>query len=134
MNKIFYLIIALSLSTTLIKAQTTTEGREFWLTFGINVAYPSSSVDLQIRIVAKDYKTTGTIFFTNLGTGEPFEIEARQVYTYVLSDIEKAAVYNAYQTLPTGNDFSVHITSNMPVTVYAMNQMATPVDATIFYL
>ena len=130
MGKIFYLLIVILLSTSTIKAQTT-EGKEFWLTFGHIRYHPTPDyVNLQIRIVAKDYKTTGNIFFTNLGTSNDFEIEARQVYTYVLSDIEKAAVYNAYQTLPTGNDFSVHITSNMPVTVYAMNQMATPVDAT----
>jgi len=123
-KKVTYFLITIFLSTLISLQAQTTEGTEFWLTFGkidyVTTEY--SYIHLQIRIVAKDHQTTGTIFFTNIDTYIDFEIEAMQVYTYNLSEAEKAAVYNAYQTSPSGNNLSVYITSNMPVTVYAMNR------------
>jgi gliding motility-associated-like protein len=49
------------------------------------------------------------------------------VYTYPLTDIQQAAVYNT--TMGTSN-LSVHITSSAPVTVYALNQHNVSTDAT----
>jgi len=127
MKKIFYLILAtivLSLST---QAQTT-EGTNFWITFGQNgTATTPNLLDFQIRIVAKDYHTTGTIYFTHLGTYVDFEIEARQVFTYPLSILERQAVYN---TTTGKTNHSIHITSTKPVSVYAMNQGGATTDAT----
>ena len=135
MKRKIYIIVAFILfSVSSLQAQTT-EGTEFWLTFGANGAGDGALpnlVDLQIRIVAKDHQTNGTIFFTNLNTYVDFEIGAKQVYTYILSEIEKAAVYNS----PIGNNYSVithysaHITTTMPVTVYALNQGLSSTDAT----
>jgi len=118
-KKIYVIVAFILFCTPSLKAQTT-EGTEFWLTFGTNGYSQSSSVDLQIRIVAKDYQTKVALFFTNLDTCVEFEIGAGQIYTYVLSEIEKAAVYN-YTYMGQGysgiTNYSVHITTNMPVTV-----------------
>ena len=130
MKKIYCFLITISfLIFTISPSQAqTTEGTEFWLTFGRATALVPSDVDLQIRIVAKNHKTWGTIFFTNLNTTIYFEIEPRQVYTHVLSEIERVAVYNMQ---PTGvYNRSVYITSTSPVSVYAASLNTSSLDAT----
>jgi hypothetical protein len=125
----YSLIITAFLMQSIFSLQAqTTEGKEFWVTFGRNwTATIPKNVDLQIRIVAKDEHTTGKIYFTHLDTYVDFEIEARQVYTYVLDSTEKCAVYN----VTTGaTNYSVHITSNAPIAVYALNQHVQFCDAT----
>jgi hypothetical protein len=103
------------------------EGTEFWLTFGANRQLLSDDVDLQIRIVSGNEFTTGIIHFTNLGHSVPFNIAALQVRTYSLNDTEKEAVYNR----TTGVSFrTIHITTDKPVTVYALNQHTATTDAT----
>ena len=127
MKKEYYSIIAFFLLTFSALQAQTTEGTDFWLTYGQNATVPLVAVDLQIRIVAKDHKTNVTIFFTQLGTSVDTVIEARQVYTHILTQQEKSAVYNTY----TGTtNLSVHITTTMPVTVYALNQAGATADAT----
>ena len=66
-----------------LQAQSS-EGTEFWLTFGHSFTYPPQWVDIQIRIVGGSEKTTGNIYFTNLGTNPGFNIEPYEVFTYVL--------------------------------------------------
>ncbi|MCL2311986.1 MAG: IgGFc-binding protein, partial [Firmicutes bacterium] len=102
-----------------------TEGTEFWLTFGKNLDRPPSGI--QISIICGEHPTTGTIYFTNLGTSVNFNIEARSAYFYKLNDAEMEAALN----MTTGiTNYSVHITSNKPVTVYAMNRAIYSTDAT----
>ena len=111
----------------------TTQGTDFWLTFGNSMREKTYlMVELQIRVVAIDQAATGTISFTNLGTSVSFSVAAGQVYNYILSDTEKQAVYNDF-TIPNSNitsNLSVHITSSTPVMVYALNQGGWSTDAT----
>ncbi|MCL2041126.1 MAG: InlB B-repeat-containing protein [Bacteroidales bacterium] len=129
MKKVLYLLIALLSGISTMQAQTT-EGQDFWLTFGSNGGQPSSDLDLQIRIVSGNLPTTGTIYFTNLGTYKDFEINAQEVYTYSLNNEQRQAVYNNFYYETTVTDYSIHITSAEPVTVYALNQVIASVDAT----
>ena len=126
----YYILISTILSILSffsLQAQNT-EGTDFWLTFGQNSAGTSSSTaNLQIRFVAKDHQASARIYFTNLGTFKDFDIPARQVLTYSLDNTEKQAVYNTTEGV---SNYSIHITSNAPVTVYAMNQKGASTDAT----
>ncbi|MCL2042320.1 MAG: IgGFc-binding protein, partial [Bacteroidales bacterium] len=126
MKKVPYIIIALLLSVFSIQAQNT-DGKEFWVTYGQNSAYSYSTIDLQIRIVSGDKPTTGTIYFTNIDVSVYFNIGAREVFTYVLSEEEKQAVYNTTTGI---TNYSVHITGSEPVSVYALNQHEASTDAT----
>ena len=129
-SKIIASLLLLS-SSFLLSAQDDTRGKDFWLTFGrneVSTDFPNAEINLQIRIVGSELATTGTIHFTDLGTAVPFSIAAGQVYTYNLSNIEKqAASCNGTQGI---SNFSVHITSSEPVTVYALNQSYRTTDAT----
>jgi len=123
MKRVLYLMVIVTLSAFSMRAQDTGE-TDFWLTFGAN--YTNTNPNLQIRIISGG-ATTGTIYFTNLGTSINFEIAARQVYTYTLSSIERQAALN---TITGTNNRSIRITSKDPITVYAMNQALRSTDAT----
>jgi len=89
--KIFFfsLLSFFMLSFFSLEAQNTT-GKEFYLTFGSNWGHTTpSELSLYIRIVNGNNHTKGTIYFTNLGTSEPFTILAHQVFTYNLKEKEK---------------------------------------------
>ena len=127
MKRAFFITITALLFIISTRAQTTS-GTEFWLTFGVNgERVEVDSVDLFIRIVGGEHPTTGTIYFTNLGSSVNFNITAQEVYTIALNNDQKTAVLNL--TLGTTNH-SVYINSNEAVTVYAMNQGFRSTDAT----
>jgi len=130
-KKVFYLIIAASLSISSIKAQTT-QGQEFWLTFGMyaNLATPPviSALNMQIRIVAGNLPTSVTIYFTNLDEEVSFPVNAYEVYTYYLTNPQKLAVYNFTTGMTT--DYSIHISSTEQVSVYAFMGGGGQFDAT----
>jgi hypothetical protein len=121
------LLIIIVLAATKIEAQTT-QGTDFWLTFGDNARQPATGVKLQIRVVATA-ATTLTITFTNSGSTVTSALAAGEVYTLALTEAQKAAVY-----LPSSasgvSSKSVHIASTEPVTVYALNQENQTTDAT----
>ena len=122
MKKVFFNLIAIiSLCVSSLTAQTTT-GTDFWVTFGqIGTSYsvvPSQLCDMHVRIVGGSFPTSGTIYFTELGTDTTFNIAPYEVYTYMLDNAEKDAVYNT--TTGTTN-FSIHITASNPVSIYASN-------------
>jgi len=108
-------------------AQDDTRGTDFWLAFGSNCNSHYSEQNLQIRIVGSEQATTGDIYFTNLGISVPFSIAAGEVYTYNLSDREKEASYNITEEK---SNLSIHITTSVSVTVYALNQHRRSTDAT----
>jgi hypothetical protein len=107
-----------------------TQGTDFWLTFGSNMSNSANSVDLQIRIVGSETAATGTIRFTAL-TGAAstvtFSVAAGEVFTYGLNTTQKQAAYN---TTAGASNYSIHITSSSPVAVYALNQTSATTDAT----
>ena len=112
------------------QAQMNLRGTDFWLTFGRNAAAANtleSEQSLQIRIVGSEQATTGSIYFTHLDTAISFSIAAGQVYTYNLSEEEKLAACNETAGV---NNLSIHITSSISVTVYALNQRFRSTDAT----
>ena len=86
MKKICFFFLAIALfihNISSLQAQTT-EGKEFWLTFGNNGNLNYTALNLQIRIVSGKNPVTGTITFTNLGTSSPFSMGAQEVYLYTL--------------------------------------------------
>jgi hypothetical protein len=125
MKKVCYIIMTLiwfSASPFSVWAQMT-KGTEFWLTFGQNLMYSSSSAGLQIRIVSNEFPTIGKIVFTGFDLSHPdsvitFNIPARTVFTTSLSNLQKAV---SYITTPGIHNFTIHITANHPVSVYALN-------------
>jgi len=126
MKRVLYLTIALLLSASSVRAQSS-GGKEFWLTFGANHINTYLDLDLRIRIVSGEKATTGTIYFTQSGETVPFSIAAQSVETYKLTDPQKQNVLNT--TMGISNR-SVYITSSETVTVYALNQAEYTTDAT----
>lgn len=112
----------------------TTQGTEFWLTFGANhwyvpnAPYPEqdlSLVSLRIRIVAAE-DTRVTFTFQENSSSSFVDIPAGTVYTKELTENEKKAVYS-YRTGTTNR--SLRIQSAKPISVYAINQARSSTDA-----
>jgi len=112
-----------------LSAQKDMRGTDFWLTFGANwrTSQWDGVLELQIRIVSRDMPTSGTIYFTPLGTSIPFSVQPREVFTYKLTDTERDAVYNTSQGI---SNSSIRITCDYPITAYALNQYLMSADAT----
>jgi hypothetical protein len=108
----------------------TTEGKDFWLTFGEN-DYSYDNPNLQIRVATKE-ATNVRITFTELGSSStitPPIIAAGEVYTLTLGGSQKSAVY--LNKNATGlSSKSMRIESDQPVTVFAFNQNDWSSDAT----
>jgi len=110
-----------------LQAQNT-EGDEFWLTFGRNgqiIPNFENLLILQIRIVGGSKQTEGNISFTHLGTNKKFTINPYEVYDCILDLEQQQAVYN---TVMGKTDYSVHITTDNPVSVYAYNHYPSTND------
>jgi len=120
------LLLSCSFSTY---AQVDTRGTEFWLTFGHNRTRTLAQVSLQVRIVAGEQPAAGNIYFTALGTSEPFTVLAGGVFMHTLTLAERTAVYNL-RTMPGISDKSIRITSDNSITVYAFNGGSVSADAT----
>ena len=116
-----------------LQAQNTTEGTEFWVTFGqianivMNPIYVNV-FEFNIRIVGGSVPTSGTIYFTNLDKFVPFYIAPYEIYEYPLDNIEKFAVYNSESEVVT--NFSIRITTSNPVSAFAFMRCSSWSDAT----
>ena len=102
MKTVKYLLITITLlfsNISYIQAQST-EGKDFWLTFGSLGFGSSDMLDMQIRIVGGNLKTEVNIYFTNLGTSVQFEIDPYEVFTHNLDTVQRAAAHNTV----TGGD------------------------------
>jgi hypothetical protein len=129
-SKLIFLLAILILPGIDGQAQTT-QGTDFWVSFGKNRNKTAAEVNLQIRVVAtKATKVTYT--FTSNGATVTKDIAAGEVNTFVLTDAQKALVYQA--TSPTVgaliSKLSLYIQSTEPVSVYALNQVQYWTDAT----
>jgi hypothetical protein len=135
MKKIIYLIIVIVISVqsfSYIRAQNTV-GEEFWLTFGSNAHNLSTTtLEFQIRIVAGEVPAIVTLDFTNLNcdSSVTFPVKANEIYTYILDDVQRQAVYNNPLGITCKTNYSVRITSTAPVSAYAMNHISASADAT----
>jgi len=121
--KYFFITVALFVQSVFSIQAQSTEGTEFWVTFGKNfdLNNPNSPpFALQIRIIGGNQQTSGTIYFTNLNTYIDFDIEPFGIYNHYLNTAQAYAVYN---TVTGISNFSVHIIASKPVTVYAFNGM-----------
>jgi hypothetical protein len=106
--------------------QATTQGKDFWVSFGGNGDELFSSVDLQIRVVTT--KATVVKFtFSQTGYAQSVSLTAGSVYTKKLTESEKAIVY-----ADVGGVFkrSLHIESDEDIAVYAINLVEYTTDAT----
>ena len=128
-RKYYFIITLLLLNIPSLQAQTT-EGKEFWLTFGENATHSYMNVDLRIRIVSGNKPTMVTIHFTNLGSSVTHSMGAQEVWTYSLDNIQKQASYHTATDHNTVTDRSIYITSNEPVSAYAQNYNNNMQDAT----
>ncbi|MCL2511577.1 MAG: IgGFc-binding protein, partial [Bacteroidales bacterium] len=132
-KKIFFIIVAALLSISSLKAQNTTEGKDFWVTFGMINNWPMEPLNVDyfymvIRIVGGSAPTSGTIYFTNLDKEKTFDIAPYEIYNYSLENDEKYAVYNTVSGGTT--DFSVRITTTNLVSVFALNSIFQSNDVT----
>jgi gliding motility-associated-like protein len=125
MKRCVYILILLLCCRT-IQAQHTTQGKDFWVSFGSNTEQFINALTFQIRIVTvKATKVTFT--FTNLGISTYVVLNAGSVYTRDLSNIEKYVVYSDQ----TGkSNKSLHIESDEDISVYAINLAERSTDAT----
>jgi hypothetical protein len=134
MKKIFlliWLLFAIQILNNFFLHAQNTEGKEFWLTFGKQrYALPTqvSALDMQIRIVGGKDATKVTISFTHLGTPPiVYNMSAYEVYDCYLDNTQKAAMYNTEIGI---TNYSAHITTTEPVSVYAFIQLTSYSEVT----
>ena len=108
------------------QGQMTTQGKEFWVSFGNNAGQGSSSLTLQIRIVTTN-ATWVRYKFTETSVEDSVYLGARQLHTIDLSATQRAAVYRNYggQSLK-----SLYVTSDENISLFALNQASATTDAT----
>ena len=117
MKRVLFIVLVAFCLVFPTRAQNTS-GTDFWLTFGRVGAFDDISLlNFRIRIVGGDKPTWVRIDFTHLGTFDVFNINAYQVYDYILDNTQKNAVYNKIMGI---KDYSIRVTTEKPVTVYAM--------------
>ena len=117
LKKLFFIIMSAVLAVSPIRAQNTA-GTDFWITFGRIMTFDNPSLlSFEIRIVGGNEPTWVRIDFTNLQTHIDFNINSYQVYNYILDNTQNNAVYNISMGI---TDYSIRITTEKPVTVYAM--------------
>jgi hypothetical protein len=104
-----------------------TQGKDFYVSFGSNCGYVVSNVTLQIRIVAQKATTVDFTYKDNPTLDTSFAIAAGSVYTHDLTLDEKTAVYSNVTGV---NDKSLRIQSTEKISVYALNQAYRTTDAT----
>jgi hypothetical protein len=107
-------------------SQVTTQGTDFYLTFGRNSGTGSNGLTFQLKI-GTTQTTNVTLTFQADGSTDNFTINAGEVYTYNLTNAQKA---NVFSNAIGVSDKSLRIQSTAPVSVYALNQQSTSTDAT----
>ncbi|MDR1259313.1 MAG: IgGFc-binding protein, partial [Tannerellaceae bacterium] len=107
-------------------AQITTQGTDFYVSFGQNAGNAVSAVTMQIRIAATQDATVTFTFKADAST-VTLNVQAGQVYTYNLDATQKTNVYSIAEGT---SDKSLRIQSTAPVSVYALNQSSATTDAT----
>jgi hypothetical protein len=124
-----YILLALLALAPAAFAQVSTQGTDFYLSFGKIYSYGSNDLVFQIRIVATEAATVTLTFKANTALNDVFTVNAGEVYTYPLTSDQKASVFsNTTTTSPSNN--SLRIQSTAPVSVYALNQRSSMTDAT----
>jgi gliding motility-associated-like protein len=125
MKKYIYIIILIICSYS-AHSQQTTQGTDFWLSFGSNAGSPYYELTLQVRVVSID-STKVQFTFTETGYTETISLSKNSVYTRNLSTTEKQAVYSSETGI---SKKSLHIQSEKKISVYVINLLPYTTDAT----
>ncbi|MDR1356931.1 MAG: hypothetical protein LBJ58_04590 [Tannerellaceae bacterium] len=125
---ILYALLAFCAVSQGALAQVTTQGTDFYVSWGANdnYEYIIDYISMQIRVAATQAAHITLTFSADASTDE-FDVSAGDVYTYDLDATQKDNVYSEY----TGTSSkSLRIQSTTPVAVYALNQAFATTDAT----
>jgi gliding motility-associated-like protein len=123
---VYILFILLFCCCISVKAQHTTQGKDFWVSFGTNANEAYTTLTFQIRIVTMK-ATKVTFTFTTIGSSSSVLLEAGGVYTRNLSHLEKSLVYS---NTTDKSSKSLHIESDEDISVYSINLTESSTDAT----
>jgi hypothetical protein len=129
MRRILLLVFAALAANNMLygQGQFTTQGTDFWLTYGANTVYASNRPTLQLRIVAAENTQVTLRYTADTSLNTVVNVNAGQVYTRTLSESEKLALYN--KESGTSNK-SLHVTSNKNIALFAINLAEYTTDAT----
>ena len=123
MVRIFLLICVCLIHQLVLAQNVTTEGTDFW--FGFMENHETSRIDLEVFISATDstggeLKVPGTSFIRNFSVKKDSTVQIT-----IPSDVAMA----------TGSEFAqqkgVHVSSELPVSVFALNKRSRSADATV---
>ncbi|MCL2511412.1 MAG: IgGFc-binding protein, partial [Bacteroidales bacterium] len=118
-----FLITLLLFCALTVQAQMETRGTDFWLAFAKNSAHDTpSGVVLQIKIVAESPAVCTVKFVEDPDYTYTINVPAHGVYTYTLNSEQRKLAYNANYSVPVSKK-SIHIQSDVPVSVYALNEV-----------
>jgi gliding motility-associated-like protein len=113
------------LSYSTVQGQFSTQGNEFWVTFGQG----RNSAVLQIRIITNE--ATNVTFHYTEGGGSTVSITANTIYTHTLYESQQQAVTNHVAYTGAITKKSLHIQSDKNISVYAVNMDNGSTDATL---
>ncbi|MDR2232254.1 MAG: fimbrillin family protein [Tannerella sp.] len=123
---------------TLLCFNNSTQGNEFWVSFGRNTTHPYNEISLELR-VASAVTTTVTLQFTDTIASVTYPVIAGNVLHIDLEKVPfpsgtkdmRSHVYLPYQSNINGStNKTVKITSPKLISVYAFNTGAATTDAT----
>ena len=127
-----FLLLVLFSTNAFSQGAPTTQGKEFWVSWGGVGVLDASGTSLQVRMIATR-ATSVTLTYTALSGGsktQTFNLVAGQVYTHELTLAQKEAVYHGRNTPVGTTNRSLRITSNENISVFAINLRGATTDAT----
>ena len=122
-----FVVMFFAFTGKLYAQSTSTQGTDFWLSFGRNGLHNINDLNLQVRIVTGSNLATIKFTYTELDAANTVIIPARSVRTFSFSETEKINVCT-FETEKSNK--SLHIESDEPISVYALNQHEHSTDAT----
>jgi len=114
---------------------SSTKGTDFWISFGKNFNQPTSAnVILALKISAEE-ATDVKLTFTYDNSTTTYSIADNSLTTINLVSVQglgnkKSAVYIG-DIIPGVYNYTLHITSQKPISVYAFNTVSATSDATV---
>lgn len=121
--KILSLVVMLFVFSKGLYAQSS----DFWLSFGTNGYHSANELKLEVRIVASINPATVKFIYTESGIIDTVTVPAGNVRTFSISNTQKSSVYS---NITGKSNKSLHIESDVPVSVYALNNGGFSTDAT----
>ncbi|MDR1344118.1 MAG: IgGFc-binding protein, partial [Tannerellaceae bacterium] len=118
-NILYIALLALCAVSQSAFSQITTQGKDFYVTWGPD----ASDGTYQVRVVAS-VAATVTFTFTNTNASNSVTLAAGTVHTETISTT------NVHSTTTGVSSKTLRIQSTEPVSVYAMNQQSATTDAT----